>query len=384
MGQELIPAETVNGAIALGGGAPPTPFFSSREVSGGQINAGAVNVEIERAIAEAQGQMILAKRFPRDLNAAYTEMMEACRIKAMADVAFYAVPRGGGEVTGPSIRLAEELARVSGNISYGHKELSRGAEQSEVEVFAVDVEKNVRRVRQITVPHYIDTRNGPKKCRDNAEVNSLIANQSAKIMRGLILSIIPAWLRQAAIDECKRTLAGQTKEPIAQRVRKMLDVFSGLGVTPEQFEAYLGHSLEGVTPDELIEMTGIYNAIKEGANIRDYFQSIPKSDASGTSAAEDKPRGKSAILSAAKAGQEAEANGGKASGDDKKPTLQAEKAEPAKAEPKQEPETARTVEEEKPKLEPAQAQATPAEVQQERDEMEAAAANDPPKKVDLF
>ena len=91
----------------------------------GTANIGAVAIEQERAIAEAQGQMTLAKRFPRDLNSAHAELMVACKSAAFAAVAFYAKPQGGGTVSGPSIRMAEQIAQVFGNFQYGHRELSR-------------------------------------------------------------------------------------------------------------------------------------------------------------------------------------------------------------------------------------------------------------------
>ena len=42
------------------------------------LNVGAVAIEQERAIAEAQGKMVLAKRFPRSMANARAEFMEAC------------------------------------------------------------------------------------------------------------------------------------------------------------------------------------------------------------------------------------------------------------------------------------------------------------------
>ena len=43
------------------------------------VNAGAVAIEQERAIAETQGKLILAKRFPRSVPAAVAEFLDACK-----------------------------------------------------------------------------------------------------------------------------------------------------------------------------------------------------------------------------------------------------------------------------------------------------------------
>ena len=89
------------------------------------INQGTVAIEASRAIAEAQGKLIIAKRFPRDEVQAYSRVVQACQRKGIAEKAFYSYNRGGGVVSGPTIRFAEELARCWGNIDYGIKELSQ-------------------------------------------------------------------------------------------------------------------------------------------------------------------------------------------------------------------------------------------------------------------
>ena len=236
------------------------------------VNAGAVEIESQRAIAEAQGQLILAKRFPRDLNAAYAELMDSCKLQALARVAFYSVPRGQGKVSGPSIRLAEEIARVFGNFEFGHRELSRTDGKSEVEVYAWDKEKNNRSIRQITVMHTIDTQQGPRKLRDQKDIDDRIANVASKQARGRILALMPKWLVESAIEECKKTLAGTNSEPIAVRVRKMTQGFATYGVNTDHLERYLGHKLDDTTLDELIELIGVFNAIRDGAKPSEYFE----------------------------------------------------------------------------------------------------------------
>ena len=260
MSQELM-------VHAQGGDAP----FSQHSNLPSAANSGAVSVEQSRAIAEAQGQLILAKRFPRDLNGAYAELMEACKLPALAGVAFYTLPRGKSSVTGPSIRLAEEIARVYGNFQYGHRELSRDDKKSEVEVYAWDMEKNNYSKRQITVMHVMDTKEGPRKLRDQKDIDDKIANVASKQVRGRILALVPKWLSEAAIETCRQTLAGNSEVPVAERVRKMTQAFARFGVTTKHIETFLGHSLDTVDTDEIADLTGVFNAIKDGAKISDYF-----------------------------------------------------------------------------------------------------------------
>lgn len=258
MSQELVPSQHM-------------PAFNQSRALSTTANHGAVAIEQERAIAEAQGQLILAKKFPRNLNEAYEELIEACKLPAFANAAFYSVPRAGGKVTGPSIRLAEEVARCYSNFQYGHRELSRGDGKSEVEVYAWDMEKNNRSIRQITVTHTRDTKDGQVKLRDQKDIDDKIANVASKQVRGRILALLPKWMVEAAIEECKKTIAGTNDEPVSVRVRRMVTAFAKFGVTVAHLEKNLGHTLDETTLDELVDLTGVFNAIKEGAKPSDFF-----------------------------------------------------------------------------------------------------------------
>ena len=312
------------------------PF--QRALVASSVNSGAVSIESERAIAEAQGKLIIAKRFPRDINASHAELMAACKSKAFAAVAFYSKPQGGKFITGPSIRLAEQIAQVYENFDCGHRELSRDDKKSEVEVYAWDMQKNNYSRRQKTVMHVIDTKEGPRAMRDQSQIDSKINNIASKEMRGLILAMMPKWLVEDAIQECKKTLGGTNDEPIDVRVRKMTQAFAKFGVKASHLEKHLGHSLDTVMIDELVDLTGVFNALKDGENPSEYF----KADEADADAKEASPA-KTAIAAAAAKGNETVA-AAKAATEQAKPAPKpAAKAKPAPApepEPAAEPQDA--------------------------------------------
>lgn len=274
MSNEMIPSQ---GSALVPADNPVSRTLTAGHAPG--LNVGAVTIETERAIAEARGQMQLAKMFPRDLNAAYAELMDACKLPALAEVAFYTRKQGNGNISGPSIRLAEEIARVVGNFEYGHRELSRTEAgsgpkdfgRSEVEVYAWDKEKNNRSPRQITVMHLIDTQDGPRKLRGQNDIDNKIANVAAKQMRGRILALLPKWMVESAVQECRKTLAGNNEVPLSERVRRMTQAFAKFGVSTEHLEKYLEKKLDAILADELVDLQGIYNALKEGAPASEYF-----------------------------------------------------------------------------------------------------------------
>lgn len=282
----------------------PAPF-QRQGLPGHNVNQGAVAIESERAIAEAQGKLTLAKKFPRSMTAAISDFLEACNSPAFAATAFYSVPNRG---SGPSIRFAEEAARCYGNFVYGHRELSRGDGKSEIVVYAWDMEKNNESPRQITVMHILDTKNGPKKLVDQADIDNKIANVASKQMRGRILALMPKHMIAAGIEACKRTLAGGGEKPISERILGMSQAFGRFGVNTAHLEAYLGHKVDDTTIDELADLMGIYNAIKDGAKASEYFKlNTEGEDASASTAATITQRAKAGTEAAAKAKPAAQA-----------------------------------------------------------------------------
>ena len=237
------------------------------------INQGTVAIEASRAIAEAQGKLVIAKRFPRDEVQAYNRVAQACQRKGIAEKAFYSYNRGGGTVSGPTIRFAEELARCWGNIDYGIKELSQDEGKSEMQAYAWDLETNAQSVQNFTNPHIREVGGKAKILTSQRDIYEINANMGARRLRSRILAILPTDLVDMAIAECKKTLAGNNDEPLIDRVKKMVVAFSKIGVTQEQIETRLKRKVDTMTVDDFTDYIGIYNAIKQGeSKIAEWFE----------------------------------------------------------------------------------------------------------------
>jgi hypothetical protein len=237
------------------------------------INQGTVLIEQSRAIAEAQGKLVIAKRFPRDEVQAYNRVAQACQRKGIAEKAFYSYNRGGGTVSGPTIRFAEELARCWGNIDYGIKELSQDEGKSEMQAYAWDLETNAQSVQNFTNPHIREVGGKAKVLTSQRDIYEINANMGARRLRSRILAILPTDLVDMAIAECKKTLAGNNDEPLIDRVKKMIVAFGKIGVTQEQIETRLKRKVDTMTVDDFTDYIGIYNAIKQGeSKIAEWFE----------------------------------------------------------------------------------------------------------------
>ena len=58
------------------------------------VNQGTVAIESNRAIAEAQGKLIIAKKFPRNETEAFAKAIQSCQRPGLAQKAFYSFPLG--------------------------------------------------------------------------------------------------------------------------------------------------------------------------------------------------------------------------------------------------------------------------------------------------
>lgn len=242
--------------------------------------SGSNQMMISRQAQEVQAAMVIAKKFPRDEWESTERIRRACQRKSLASQAVYSYPRGGQNVTGPSIRLAEAMAKNWGNIDYGVIELDKKDGSSEMMAYAWDLETNTRVTKIFTVDHTRDTRKGRVKLTDDRDIYEATANFGARRMRACILGVIPGDVVDMAVEECKKTAAAGDGRPMQERITQMLTVFkTEFSVSKEQIEEYVGRPAGTYGTDEIILLQGVYKAIKDGqATVESYFPKQEKTD----------------------------------------------------------------------------------------------------------
>lgn len=237
---------------------------SRREGGLAQVNA-ATAMATTRQAQEVQAAMVVAKQFPRDNLLAMNRILDACKRPTLAQAAIYSFPRGGTDVTGPSIRLAEAVAQAWGNIDFGFIELENRKGESQVMAYAWDLETNTRQTKVFSVPHRRDTRNGSVPLTDSRDIYELVANQAARRVRSCILSIIPGDVIDQAVRACDATLRKGSRKPIEERRAEMAAAFdSGYGVTVDALEGYVGKRLDAFTEADIVKLGKIYRALEDG------------------------------------------------------------------------------------------------------------------------
>lgn len=241
-------------------------------------SAALVEVEQQRATSEVQGAIILAKRFPRNPIECLDRIMTACQRPGLAEQALYTYARGGTDITGPSIRLAEAIAQNWSNLQFGIRELEQRAGESTVEAFAWDMETNVRQVKIFQVKHKRFTRSGSYDLEDPRDIYELTANQGARRLRACILGIIPGDVTDAAVAQSEATLKASADTSV-EALKKLVDAFAAYKVTQGQIEKRIQRRIDAITPAQIIGLKKIYISIKDGmSSAADWFEVLAEAE----------------------------------------------------------------------------------------------------------
>ena len=237
-------------------------------------------VEQARAIAEVQAAVTVAQSVPRDLEQIRAEVQQSCTSPAIAERAFFSLPRGSSSIEGKSVHLARELARIWGNIDYGIRELRRDddAQISEMQGYAWDQQKNTRSTRSFIVPHARMKARRREVLTDLGDISLNNNANAARAVRECIFTVLPGWLVAEAEHLCKQTLEGPpadasgTAPDLTGPIRQMLEAFNQLNVTEDMVTARIGRPRAQWNPADLARLKVDFNTIRNGeATVEDLF-----------------------------------------------------------------------------------------------------------------
>ena len=214
-----------------------------------------------RTRGEIDIQIATAKRFPRSVAKCIKEaLVLATMSEEVAEQCFYAVPRDGKTVEGPSARLAEILASCWGHM----RSEARITEETGTHVVARgtswDLERNV--AVAFEVRRRITKRDGKRYGDDMITTASNAANSIA--YRNTVFRVIPKAFWQPIYEAARKAAVGDV-ETIANRRAKMLAYFQKLGVPEARiFTSLQIAGVEDIGLDQLVTLKGIATAIKDG------------------------------------------------------------------------------------------------------------------------
>lgn len=236
--------------------------FGSASAGAAQGNAVAV-VEQQRAVAEVQAAMVIARANPRDPVRAVDAILQDFTRPSLAEHALYSYSRGGSDITGPSIRTAEVIAQRWGNMQYGVRELEQRPGMSVMQAYAWDMQSNTRREMTFNVAHIRSTKKGSYALEDPRDIYELVANQGARRVRACILGVIPGDVIEAAVKQAERTLTLKT-EITPELIDSLLESFGKFNVTKQMIETRIQRRLDAITPALVVQLKKIYNSMRDG------------------------------------------------------------------------------------------------------------------------
>lgn len=220
-----------------------------------------------------QGMIVSARKFPRDETKAFANIMRACERPTMASTAIYSFPRGGQEVTGPSIRLAQVIKQSWGNMRSGWREQERLPGRSKVYTVAWDLETNSIDDIEFIVEHVRERRSGPVALTDPRDIYEMVANLSRRRERSNILAIVPGDIVEAATEKCKETLAKTTD--LKKAVPQIIEAFAKYDIVVEQIEAKLRRKIASIGHSQYVQLRSIFQSLKDGmSEPSDWFESL--------------------------------------------------------------------------------------------------------------
>jgi len=234
---------------------------------------------IAREESELKGAIFLARQFPRDEERARIAIDNACKRLTFAEDACYSFPRGGTTIKGPSIYLAREMARVWGNIRYGHRIVTETDDSVHIKGFAYDLETNTYVEIEDKFGKLIQRKNRGGGTDwlvpDERDLRELINRRAAICVRNALLQLMPSDMVELAVLRSSEMVAESSVDK--QTIQKLAKAFVELLGSLEPVEFRLRHAIESITGQELADLRAIYNAIaKGGENPEDYFPTWKK------------------------------------------------------------------------------------------------------------
>lgn len=225
-------------------------------------DAGLVVFSQEKAMIDMQ--ISTAKAFPRNLKRATENALAIVTMdKETAATCNYAVPRGGKQITGPSVHLARIIVQTWGNMRAEAKIVAVDKTHVTSEAMCFDLETNVAVKTQ--VKRSIVGKHG----RFNEDMITVTGNAANAIAyRNAVFSVIPKAVVDKVYKAAIQTITGDISDKnklIAKRKQVVDGIKDAFNVTEAEIIASIGKaSIDHIGADELVTLIGFAQAIKDG------------------------------------------------------------------------------------------------------------------------
>lgn len=232
------------------------------KVSNGDLIFGGVDPMTR---GEIDTQVSTAKSYPRSITRfKETALALATDTEEIAASCHYSVPRGGKDIQGPSIRLAEIVYYAWGNLRVSATIIEESATYVHVRGACWDLETNNAVSRDVR--RSIVGRNG----RFTPDMITVTVNAAMAIaIRNAIFTAVPRSFVNSIYEKAYQVAFGNAST-FKATLSKMVEHYAKIGVGQDRLLTYLEKGgVDDITMDDVAHLRGVFNSIKDGATTID-------------------------------------------------------------------------------------------------------------------
>jgi hypothetical protein len=235
------------------------------------------------ARAEIESRIVSARKYPRDVDQFRLDSLRESHRGSFAAISLYNRPVGNGKsAIDWSIRGVETFLQYFGNVHVASHIEWETADQVKLVVAVIDVQRNIGYSTDAVLDKLIERKEVKqgrtvRGRRENSygdlvylveatkdEVRNLLGSERSKLIRDNGKRLLPRHI----LDECREavdaTLADENAKDPDSAKKKVMDKFAGLGISATMLKEYLGRPLETLSAKDLVDLTPLYNGLKEG------------------------------------------------------------------------------------------------------------------------
>ena len=223
--------------------------------------------EFQQDKALIDSQIATAKRYPRDLKRCMNNAITLVTLdKDIAASCTYSLPKGGKNITGPSVVLAKILAKSLGNMRIDNRMI--GADDTHVTCQATcfDLENNF--AIRTTIKRSIVGSRG----RYSEDMITIVGNAGNAIaLRNAVFAVVDESVIKKVWESSKETVTGKIPDATALIARRtavingLKDTYKTNNLTDAEIIASIGkNSIEHITKDDIVTLIGFENSLKTG------------------------------------------------------------------------------------------------------------------------
>jgi hypothetical protein len=220
-----------------------------------------VSLAVGLTRAEVDQQIATAKRYPRSLHGAITNITSMATLdEETSEECMYSVPRDGKQIEGPSARFAEIVLQNWGNCRVAARVVREDKDYIVAQAVFHDLETNS--AVSTEVQRRIMTKNGRRYGSDMI-VNT--GNAACSIARrNIILAGVPKAIWRRAYQDARKVVMGDFKT-LSNRRAGALQEFQKYGVEPARIFAALDvKGEEDVSLEHIVALRGMLATLRNG------------------------------------------------------------------------------------------------------------------------